>query len=520
MPGSPPRPTAVGPGDRHFGPVAMLRRLGAWRQTLVIAHDVAIATMALPIAFMLRESSLVLSGARSAYVLQALPMVALAALLSAWLFGSYRAVWRYMGVPEIIRLGQFAIVAVLLFQVGHFLVDRLHGMPRSLPPLQFLVMMFLMLTSRIAYGELLRRSEAAPTMPPKPILLVGSGDGAALFIQMLGRRRDRDYDVVGILCDSVGRHRSIAGVPILGTLADFDRVLANLRVQDMLPARLVVTRPHHELGRDATYHLMQRAYAHRLPVEQLPDLMRFKSEAPAAVMPASAVRWTDPVHFPEALYPRLKRGSDMLVAALLLAFLSPLLLVAAVTIAVGISGSVMFIQIRPGLHRRPFRLRKFRTMLDPLDADSQRLADADRTPWMGRLLRRSRLDELPQLWNVLVGDMAIIGPRPLLAADLNAMPDHGHARSCTRPGITGWAQVNGGHQLSGEEKLALDLWYIENAGPRLDATIVCRTVAMMLMGEKRNEAAIAIAREALASVGDRAAGRKNWPPAEPAHAAE
>ena len=123
----------------------------------------------------------------------------------------------------------------------------------------------------------------------------------------------------------------------------------------------------------------------------------------------------------------------------------------------------------------------------------------DRTPWVGRFLRRVRLDELPQLWNVLVGDMALIGPRPLLAADLDAMPDGGRARSAVRPGITGWAQVNGGHQLTGEEKLALDIWYAANADLKLDLLIVWRTVLMMAFGERRQADAIADARATLAA---------------------
>ena len=104
--------------------------------------------------------------------------------------------------------------------------------------------------------------------------------------------------------------------------------------------------------------------------------------------------------------------------------------------------------------------------------------------WVGRILRRTRLDELPQFWNVLWGDMAIIGPRPLLATDLAILPDQGRERSTLRPGITGWAQVNGGHQLQIEEKLALDLWYVRHASLLLDLKIALLTLRMMVMGEQ------------------------------------
>jgi lipopolysaccharide/colanic/teichoic acid biosynthesis glycosyltransferase len=138
-------------------------------------------------------------------------------------------------------------------------------------------------------------------------------------------------------------------------------------------------------------------------------------------------------------------------------------------------------------------------MRDPTDAAGRPLSDAARTPWAGRLLRRLRVDELPQLWNVVVGDMSLIGPRPLLAGDLDTMPDGGRARLVVRPGITGWAQVNGGHQLTADEKLVLDLWYAANADLKLDLLIAWRTVLMVVFGERRQPAVIAHARASLAS---------------------
>ena len=463
---------------------AVFARYPLSRQTLVIVCDVTAVTVALPLAIMLRENQL-LAGDRLAYILSCLPLLAAASLAAALALGHYRAVWRYMGIGEITRLATFALVAVLLFWTGQFLVDRLAHLPRSGPAIQFLVAMFLLIGARIAYSEYCRWTEAPAGARPhrQPLLLIGSGDGTALFIQMLGSRRTTAYEPVGILCDHLTRHRSVNGVPVLGSLADIDRVLANLRVQGMTPARLVVTRPHHELGRDAVNHVMQRAYSARIPVEQLPDLMRFRSDGSLPLK-------DDPEPLPSSFYPRLKRLFDIAASATILALATPLMALAAATVATCIQRPVLFVQIRPGLHRRPFRLLKFRTMQDPTDATGRPLADAERTPLAGRLLRRSRLDELPQFINVLAGDMAIIGPRPLVTSDLDAMPDKGHARARTRPGITGWAQVNGGHQLRPDEKLALDLWYTENATLTLDAQIIWRTITMMLLGEKRDEQAI------------------------------
>ncbi len=477
-------------------PAAFFARYPVSRQVLVVLIDTVAISLALPLSLLLRENRLP-AGDRLAEVLAALPLLALAAVTASVLLGSYRAVWRYMGIAEIVRLAQLALLAILLFYLAQFVVDRLQHMPRSAPPIHFLVAMFLLLGARILYGELCRYGSRGAASPARqPLLLVGSGDGAALFIQMLQHQPDRSYDIAGIICDKVTRHRSIAGVPVLGGLADFDAVLATLRVQGMTPDRVVVTRPHHELGRDAVYRVMSRAEAQGIPVEQLPDLMRFRADAPLTALGAAPeATLADAV--PEAVYPRLKRLFDIALSGTVLVVLAPLLLASAVAVALFIQRPVMFVQIRPGLHRRPFRLYKLRTMKDPLAPGGRRLSDAERTPFVGRLLRRTRLDELPQLWNVLIGDMAIIGPRPLVAADLDAMADQGRARSRARPGITGWAQVNGGQKLDADEKLALDLWYADNASLALDLRIVGRTIAMMLFGERRDPSAIDTARAAL-----------------------
>lgn len=472
---------------------AALQRLDANRHVLVIAHDVAIAVLALPLAFMLHENALLLPPARVAYLASALPLVAVSALVASLLFGSYRAVWRYLGAPEIIRVAQMALAVVFIFMLGQFFVDRLAGMPRAAVPLQFLIMLFLMLTSRILYGELLRRSESAAGAPGKPALLIGSGDGAALFIRLRQLSGQHEFEPVGILCDKVATNRSIAGVPVLGDLADFDRVVANLRVQGIPPAVIVITRPHHEIGYAAADALIEKAAAFGINTAELPDLMRFKGDIRDSLAPPMPAAIT--------VYPKFKRFFDILVSAGVLVFTAPLLAVAAIAVAVSIQRPVLFLQVRPGLARQPIKLVKLRTMRDPIDARGNRLTDAERTPLVGRLFRRARLDELPQFWNVLVGDMAIIGPRPLLSIDLEAMPDKGEARCRARPGITGWAQVNGGHQLAPEEKLALDRYYIEHASFQLDARIVWRTIMMMLFGEKRDENAIAEALDSFAIVG-------------------
>ncbi|NJM54990.1 MAG: hypothetical protein HC841_02860, partial [Verrucomicrobiae bacterium] len=337
--------------------LARWRGLSARSQTvLVITHDVAIAVLALPLAFILRENGMTIPDHRISYVLSALPLVAIASLAAILLFGSYRAVWRYMGVPEIVRLAHMTLFTVFIFQIGQFFIDRLESMPRSVPPLQFLLMMFLMLASRIGYAAVLGRIEAVGGIPAKPALLVGSGDGAALFIRLHQLGGQRTFEPVGILCDQISPNRSIANVPILGTLADFDRVVANLRIQGMPPATLVITRPHHELGYGTVNALIEKAAAADIPTVELPDLMRFKGEAPNPL--------EGPLPTTVAVYPRFKRLFDIVASLVALVVLSPLLVAARSASSPVPPGPVFYRGIRTGLQGRPFRIFKFRTMVD------------------------------------------------------------------------------------------------------------------------------------------------------------
>lgn len=172
-------------------------------------------------------------------------------------------------------------------------------------------------------------------------------------------------------------------------------------------------------------------------------------------------------------------------AATLLALVTfPVMLVAAMVVRLSIGRPILFRQRRSGRHGASFEMIKFRTMRDARDSFGHLLPDAARLTWTGRLLRRIRLDELPSLWNVMRGDMSLIGPRPLLIETVAAMGEAGVARGAVRPGLTGWAQVNGNALLSDRDKLALDLWYIKERSLSLDLAIIGRTLAVMVIGER------------------------------------
>jgi len=175
----------------------------------------------------------------------------------------------------------------------------------------------------------------------------------------------------------------------------------------------------------------------------------------------------------------VQRSVDLCASAVILVVFSPVLLAVAMLVAIGLGRPVLFRQQRPGLHSRAFTLVKFRTMLN---ADERRglITDADRLTALGRVLRATSLDELPTMWNVLRGDMSLVGPRPLLMCYLERYTPHQARRHDVRPGVTGLAQVRGRNALSWEEKFALDVWYVENRSVGLNLRICAETIVKVL----------------------------------------
>jgi len=179
----------------------------------------------------------------------------------------------------------------------------------------------------------------------------------------------------------------------------------------------------------------------------------------------------------------MKRICDILFASLGLIALSPILIILIWRIQREMGRPVFFCQTRPGLDAKPFKMIKFRSMTDALDQQGRFLKDSDRITSLGETLRNTSLDEIPELWNVIKGDMSLVGPRPLLMEYVPLYSKEQARRMDIRPGITGWAQVNGRNELSWEEKFDLDLWYLENQSFWLDLKILWLTVKKVILRE-------------------------------------
>lgn len=172
----------------------------------------------------------------------------------------------------------------------------------------------------------------------------------------------------------------------------------------------------------------------------------------------------------------MKRAFDLILVVVSAFLWVPAILVIAALIRVRMGSPVMFVQARPGLHGRPFRMFKFRTMTDARSPNGELLPDAARLTGFGRMLRSTSLDELPEIWNVLKGEMSLVGPRPLLLEYLPIYNETQARRHSVKPGITGWAQINGRNAISWEERLALDIWYVDNYSFSLDLQILGLTI--------------------------------------------
>lgn len=179
----------------------------------------------------------------------------------------------------------------------------------------------------------------------------------------------------------------------------------------------------------------------------------------------------------------MKRLFDLICSIIGLLILSSVIVITALFIYIKIGSPVIFKQKRPGMHERPFFVYKFRTMTDERDKSGQLLADHLRLTPFGQLLRKYSLDELPQLFNVLKGDLSLVGPRPLLMEYLELYTPEQARRHEVRPGITGWAQVNGRNEISWEEKFELDVWYVDNRSFWLDIKILFLTVLKVFKSE-------------------------------------
>jgi lipopolysaccharide/colanic/teichoic acid biosynthesis glycosyltransferase len=415
----------------------------------------------------------------------------------------HQRLWRYTSLVEVLNLMAAASAILVIAISASFVLTRLEGVPRSLPAIQWLLLVAAMVGSRIVvrlWAERRRRRRGRAKEPHRlaeNVLIVGLNDLTELYLRSVAEFAPADFVIVGILARELKlRGRKIGFNKVLGTPEQASQIISQLDIHGVSVERLIVVQPFEQFSREAQGVLLMVERSSAIKVEWLVESLGLRrgeaSNASDGLEAGSHPAENKQISLPR--YHFVKRAIDVSAAICLLLTLGPVIALVALLVAIDVGVPLVFWQQRPGWQGRPFKLFKFRTMCAGHDTEGNRTPDGLRSSNFGYFLRRSRLDELPQLYNILVGEMSFIGPRPLLPVD---QPEGQEMRLMVRPGLTGWAQVNGGRDISPEDKAALDVWYIVHASLWLDIAILLRTLLFVVLGERANGAAVNRARAAL-----------------------
>jgi lipopolysaccharide/colanic/teichoic acid biosynthesis glycosyltransferase len=425
----------------------------------------------------------------------------IAALIVTMITGLHQRVWRYTSLTDALHLIAASSAALLIALSASFVLNRSEGVARSLPAIQWLLLVPAVVGSRIAvrlWAEQTGRKRGRSKLrsgTSEHVLIVGINDLTELYLRSVAEFAPAHFSIVGIL----SRERELRGrlmrlYKILGTPNEALQIIAQLEIHGIIVERLIVMQAFEQLSREEQQALLMVEQSSDIKVDWLVERLGLREgdgSSPCnrteVVSVAGETQLVDYEQLTPPRYHGLKRGIDVIVSSCLLVMLAPAIALVALLIAVDVGFPLVFWQQRPGWKARPFRLFKFRTMRAAHDAQGNRVPDGLRSSHIGRFLQKSRLDELPQLYNILVGEMSLVGPRPLLPVD---QPEGQSMRLLVRPGLTGWAQINGGRDISPKDKAALDVWYIMHASLRLDLAIILRSVALLVLGERVNDAAL------------------------------
>jgi lipopolysaccharide/colanic/teichoic acid biosynthesis glycosyltransferase len=414
------------------------------------------------------------------------------ALLAFLMFRLHDGMARYFSAHDALDVVKAVICAELLTSVAFFTVTRLEGIPRSTPLIHALILATGLITARIvarAFDENdPKTASGKTTASSENIIMVGANQLTSLYIKLLGACSPAHRRILAILDDRTqSTGRSMAGVRILATTEQIECIIDEFVVHGLKTDRVIVGGDADILS-DSGLKEIQRVCSRReIKLDFVPrligleELQRKPISAPVESEPAPAPNFELPRYF------EVKPVIDFFLA-LSLILLFPLLIFAAVVVLLDVGSPILFWQQRIGKGGRNFLLLKFRTLRPPFDWRGQPIPEQQRLSRVGRLLRQSRLDEFPQLLNVLIGDMSLIGPRPLLPED---QPTNPTTRLLVRPGISGWAQVNGGKFLTPQQKDEFDEFYIRNASPWFDLRIAFLTLRVLFRRNKRSDHEVA-----------------------------
>jgi lipopolysaccharide/colanic/teichoic acid biosynthesis glycosyltransferase len=405
---------------------------------------------------------------------------------------------RYFSVHDAIDVTKAVFAAACITYVAVFALTRLDGIPRSTPIIHALVLIAGLIGIRIftrLYEAKCTALAPRTDVAAEHILMIGSNRLSLLYIKFIRAYSPGLHRIMAVLDDDPKMFgRAIDGVRVVGPTDHLEPVVNEFAEHGIRISHVIVGGDPAMISGSTLPEIERICKEHEIKLDFVPELIGLQALQPQPQIMAEsdqlAAVLRQPAKLDAALPPyfAFKRYLDLFATVTILILLSPVWLLVSVVALWDVGSPIFFWQQRLGQGGRPFLLHKIRTLKPPFDWRGSKVPDAERLSSIGRLLRKCHLDEGPQLLNVLVGDMSLIGPRPLLPRD---QPTDPAVRLSVRPGITGWAQLNGGCSLCVEEKDALDEWYIRNASLRLDLRVIYMTLRYLFQGERRRETAIA-----------------------------
>lgn len=431
-----------------------------------------------------------------------LPYVLVSASVALVVFLIFRLhlhFFRFFSAYDFAQIAGAIAMAVLVTVLVSFLVFRLENVQRSMPFLHFGFALGGFMLLRVG-GSMVgaRREKKENDHAPSDriaALVIGYTSIADLFLRSVPIVGGRPFHIAGILDERVHyAGQRLHQKAVIGHPVQLEHALAQLLIQGIAVRKVFLCIDRNQLEPRTIAEIDRLERAGRIELHDYAQHARAFFDLPAerpVVVPKGNDRFplADEIkaraELANARYGMLKRSLDIVIALVLGAATLPIMLIILPAIQISMGSPTIFWQERPGHNGKVFRLFKLRTLSHGVDQDGRILDDDERQTFVGRILRRTRLDEIPQLLNVLAGDMSFIGPRPLLPVDLpSGMSSWNELRASVRPGLTGWAQVNGGQEVSKEDKVVMDVYYIANMSLLEDVRILFLTVKTVVKGEK------------------------------------
>jgi lipopolysaccharide/colanic/teichoic acid biosynthesis glycosyltransferase len=474
----------LGLGARALSPSSQARLLSR-----LSIYDVACAAVSPVLACIARNGGIDRVDAMLIYCSTAF----ISSVVTFQIFKISQPMSRFFSAPDAVEVIKACLISVAVAGALLFTFTRMDETPRAVPLIHFFLLATGLMAgrgiSRIRYRRREARKHTGISDEVENIVIIGVSRLAWFYSKLVEEFADGESRIVALLDErSRLQHRSLNGYLIAGSPADASNIFDEYASHGVEIHKIVVSILPENLSGAAWGEIERICKQRRIALEILPErLLLSPSSKKLARIPSRDFRYDRSSTSGRRVW-KLKRIVDILLVAAVLLVVAPLAIIVALLVLVDVGYPVVFWQQRLGRFGRPLHIYKFRTMRAPFDRKGHPVPDPNRLSLIGQFLRATRLDEIPQLWNILAGEMSVVGPRPLLPID---QPNTYSTRLDIRPGLTGLAQVSGGKLLSIDEKNAFDEHYVRRGSIFLDFSILARTLWVMLRGDRRNETIIA-----------------------------